>query len=670
VTLSLLFGLPLRVWALLGLIVLVPMGIWLAGITIARRWRLGLATRLASRAAVIIGLGLGALAVIAVLFVLSTGLQEIRRRHLPAVVELAAVVGPGHARAPDSVSITQELALFRAREPDAGPAVAWDVECGDRCLAVSAETGSAEVLAWARRLVGKPPGPGALHTVTLGGELHLAIPSALRDVRGAPIGHLLVTVRAGWVAQRALQTAATLVVLAYVLLLSVWWIMRRMISQSVAIRAQAIAARVRAAEVGAVDLDTPGGDGRDELSSLDRSIRKHIVDSVTRLREADRRTAEARAVAARMEATATLAAGVAHDFNNLMTGVMANSELLRRDLSGDPQALETLRTISECADRGGRLAQQLLAFARGGKYQPAVVDLNAVVRDTLRVEAHTVSGDITLRTALADDLKPVEADPTQLAQVVSNLHRNAVEAVGGSGTITISTGNVPTDGERPSALADLPDGRYVAFAVADSGPGMTDDTRARIFEPFFTTKAGGRGMGLAATYGIVAHHGGQIDVQSSPQGGTVFTVYLPASARPLPPPPVEPVATGRPITVLFVDDEVAILSATRRLLEASGFRVLTAENGTDAIQIARGARRPIDVILLDLRMPGLSGVEAFAPLAEAQPGARIILCSGYELDGAARGLLDRGAAEFVRKPFRLEDLTTAIRRAMAGRTPG
>jgi signal transduction histidine kinase/CheY-like chemotaxis protein len=419
-------------------------------------------------------------------------------------------------------------------------------------------------------------------------------------------------------------------------------------------------------------LDPPSGDyRRDELSLLDRSVQQHIVESVARLREADRRTAEARAVAARMEATATLAAGVAHDFNNLMTGVMANTEVLRRDLQGDSPALQTLGTIIECADRGGRLAQQLVAFARGGKYQPAVVDVNAVVRDTLRVESHTLGEGVSVETRLADDLLPVEADPTQLSQVVSNLHRNAVEAVGRSGRITITTRNVRHGGERPPALSDLPDGDYVALAVADSGPGMTDATRARIFEPFFTTKAGGRGMGLAATYGIVAHHGGQIDVQSATPGGTLFMVYLPASARQAPrrPSPAG-VTADAAATVLFVDDEVAILSATRRLLEASGYRVLTAESGHDAIQIARNAHTPIDVILLDLRMPGLSGIETFGPLTAAQPGARVVLCSGYELEGAARRLLDSGAAEFVQKPFRLEDLTAAIQRALAVRAGG
>jgi signal transduction histidine kinase len=528
---QLLLGLPIRVLALLGLIVLAPTVIWLAGLGIARRWTLGLATRLATRAAVLTGLGFGALAVIAVMFVLTTGLQEIRRRHLPAVVELAAVLGPGHARAPDSISISQELALFRAREPDAGPMVVWDAECGDHCLAISAEHDSAGVVRWARRLVADPPAARGLHPVTLNGELHLAIPSALRDQRGTPMGHLLVTVRAGWVADRALQTAATLVVLGYVLLLSVWWILRRMIAMSVATRARAIAARLQAGDIEVAQLETPGGDGRDELSLLDRGVRRHIVESVTRQREADRRTAEARAVVSRMEATATLAAGVAHDFNNLMTGVMANSELLRRDLADRPEAVETLGTIIECADRGGRLAQQLLAFARGGKYQPSVVDLNGIVRETLRVEAHTVAAGVVVRTDLTPELRPVEADATQISQVISNLHRNAVEALAGSGHITLATRNVSAAEGRAGSLADLPDGEYVAVSVSDSGPGMSDETRARIFEPFFTTKAGGRGMGLAASYGIVAHHGGRIEVQSVSGGGTVFTVYLPVRAE-------------------------------------------------------------------------------------------------------------------------------------------
>jgi CheY-like chemotaxis protein len=368
-----------------------------------------------------------------------------------------------------------------------------------------------------------------------------------------------------------------------------------------------------------------------------------------------------------MEATATLAAGVAHDFNNLMTGVMANGYLLRQDFADDPETQSIVSTIIECAARGGRLAQQLLAFARGGKYTPTVADLNAIIRESERLEAHAVGDGIELHLDLAEDLHAIEADPVQISQVVSNLLRNAIEAMRAGGRVTISTDNVVLDGNRPAPLADLSDGPYVILTVSDTGTGMSADTVARVFEPFFTTKEGGRGMGLAATYGIVTHHGGKIDVRSQPGSGTAFTVYLPAlpaerrATRPAPAP--APARAGtRPSrgTVLFVDDEVAILSPTGRLLEAKGFRVLAAESGPEAIAIARAAATPIDIILLDMRMPGMSGAEAFDPLRAAQPGAQVFVCSGYELDSAARSLFERGAVGFIRKPFTIDELVRTI----------
>jgi signal transduction histidine kinase/CheY-like chemotaxis protein len=475
--------------------------------------------------------------------------------------------------------------------------------------------------------------------------------------------------RAGWVASRALQTATLLLAIAYALLVAVWWFTRRTVAAMVARRVKLIANRVRAAQAGDLLVDSPRPDVRDELAVLERAVHTNIVESVARLREADRRTADARALAARMEATATLAAGVAHDFNNLMTGVMANAELLRYDVGEHAEARATAGTIIECAHRGGQLAQQLLAFARGGRYQPVAVDLNALVQETMLVEAHTVTPDIEVRTDLAADLMGLEADPVQLDQVIANLHRNAVEALAGvgGGRLTIATRNLPAGGARPPALADSPTGAYVELAVADTGPGMSRDTRERIFEPFFTTKEGGRGMGLAATYGIVTHHGGQIEVQSEPGRGTVFLVYLPAKAGA--PAPARPASGPHPPsqrTVLFVDDELAILSATRRLLEAYGYRVLVADSGAAGIDIARRAPNAIDVVLLDMRMPDMSGVEAFGPLHEAQPVAKVIICSGFELDSAARDLLDRGAVGFVRKPFRIDDLVQAIEQAAAG----
>jgi signal transduction histidine kinase/ActR/RegA family two-component response regulator len=671
--LDLLFGLPARVWGLLALVVLAPPVGGLVWLVMTRNRTVGIAGRLAGRAVVVMALGLGVLATVATVALVRTGLQEIQRRHVPAVVELASRLGGGHQHNPIDMAFDRELALFRAVQPDARAAIAWGSSCRAHCLAVAADPGAlAHVRAWAVHEMDHPPDARGLHTMTLDGEMQLIVPAAMRDSTGLPTGHVVVMMRAGWVANRALQTATLLLAIAYGALAAVWWLTRRTVAAMVARRVKVIANRVRAAEAGDMLVDSPHPDVRDELSVLDRAVHANIVESVARLREADRRTADARALAARMEATATLAAGVAHDFNNLMTGVMANAELLKLDLGENQEARGTAATIIECAHRGGQLAQQLLAFARGGRYQPVAVDLNALVRESVHVEAHSVTPDIEVRTDLEADLMRIEADPVQLGQVVANLHRNAIEALAGigGGRITIATRNLPPGESRPPALADLPDGAYVELSVIDSGPGMNADTRERIFEPFFTTKQGGRGMGLAATYGIVTHHGGQIEVQSEPARGTAFRVYLPATGdAPAPAQSATATASPAPRTILFVDDETAILSATRRLLEAYGYRVLIADTGAAGITIARRATAPIDAVLLDMRMPGMSGVDAFGPLRDAQPDARVIICSGYELDAAARDLLDRGAVAVVRKPFRIDDLVATIERACAEPAP-
>jgi signal transduction histidine kinase/CheY-like chemotaxis protein len=658
--LDLFAGIPATVWVLLGLTVLGPIAVAIA-VQVTPAGRLGLATRLTGRAVALMALGFGIMTLVATLAVLRTGLQEIRQRHLPDVVELATELSGGHALAPDSVSFGRTLSLFRALQPEIGPAAVWGLQCRTKCLALVSDPGMAtETRAWALDMIAQPT-EGPHRTATLGGEMHLVVTSAIRDSVGAPEGILAVTVRAGWVAERAIRTAVVLVVLAYGLLFVTGMFTRRMLAATVARRVRDIATRLRATPTAG---DSPAGDTADELAELDHVVSRHVTTTVERLREADQRTAEARALAARMEATTTLAAGVAHDFSNLMSGVMANCEILREDVGDDPEAMHTLQTVLDCAQRGGQLASQLVAFARGGKYQPAVVDLNALVTEALRLEAHSVGGAIRVEQDLATDLLRVEADAVQLTQVVSNLHRNAVEALrqAGGGVVTVRSFNVTLDGDREPAVSQLPAGPYVALVVADTGPGMSEETRARIFEPFFTTKEGGRGMGLAATYGIVTHHGGLITVDSRAGDGTTFTVLLPATSAPVPaPPPLQdrPPADDR-ATVLIVDDEVAVLSATGQLLRRRGYHVLTAASGAEALQLAQNSVGPIHAILLDLRMPGMSGTQAFDPLVAARPDARIIVCSGYELDNQAKGLLDRGAVAFIRKPYQVDELVAAL----------
>jgi signal transduction histidine kinase/ActR/RegA family two-component response regulator len=668
---ELLLGLPARVWILLALVAFVPAAVALIVPTTPPGRRLGLATRLASRAVGLMGLGFGAMALVATLSVLRTGLQEIRRRHLPAVVDLASELSRGHARAPDSVSLSRTLSLFRALQPEVGPVAAWGNQCKTRCLSVVAEPDvAAEARTWAERTLARESHDQPLHTVTLNGQLHLVIGGVLRNAAGGPEGGVAVAVRAGWVADRALQTAVALVVLAYLLLLGVGWGTRGMLAETVASRARDIAVRLRSATSTSTTTGAPVP--ADELALLDTAVSQHITDSVARLHEADRSATEARALAARMEATATLAAGVAHDFSNLMSGVMANCEVLRADVGDDPEALGSLETVVECATRASMLAQQLVAFARGGRYEPAVVNLNELVGETLRLESHTLSPKVTVDRRLAWDLQRIDADPTQLRQVISNLFRNAVEAIGTteSGRITVATWNVSADA-RPAALTDMPAGPYVALMVRDTGPGISAETRARVFEPFFTTKEGGRGMGLAATYGIVTHHGGRVDVESIPQTGTAFTVFLPATSAPL----VSEAAQAAGVhaadatpTVLVVDDEVSVLTATSRLLERRGFRTLTAETPADALQIAAHADRHIHVVLLDLRMPGRSAVEMLDQLHAVRPDVRIILATLPEDEAEARALLQRGAVAVVRKPFRSGELGALIER-LTGTAP-
>ncbi len=403
-------------------------------------------------------------------------------------------------------------------------------------------------------------------------------------------------------------------------------------------------------------VKTPVRDSHGDIIGL-----QGIAWDVTEQKKAD----EAFRAASRMEATATLAGGIAHDFNNLMVGILGNAELLQMDLSVKPDLLKRLKIIADSAKRGGDLAHQLLAYARGGKTQPTLINLHDPIIEALQLQERVIPHVIQLQSKLAGDLWPMVADPAQMTQIVMNLCINAVESIQGEGMITLTTENVLVDDTFVKGHEGLKPGPHVCLTVEDTGCGMSEETRARVFEPFFTTKFQGRGLGLAAIYGIVRNHHGIISIYSELGKGSVFKVYLPAApTRPQPPPPAEPTTPRGTETILIVDDDPTILEVTEMMLERLGYKVLTAQSGTEALKIGKVHPGKIHLALLDMGMPGMDGSATFAELQKLLPELKVILCSGYTEDTAAQALLFRGAQGYLNKPFRIETLAVKIRQAL------
>ncbi|RPH92081.1 PAS domain S-box protein [candidate division KSB1 bacterium] len=366
-----------------------------------------------------------------------------------------------------------------------------------------------------------------------------------------------------------------------------------------------------------------------------------------------------------MEATALLAGGVAHDLNNLMAAVLGNAELLALEFHDRPRTLDSLDVILTSAQMAGRLAHELLAYARGGRHQSIAINPNDVVQQILGIQksAHRLS--ISLKQHLAPDILNVEADPTQMNQMLHNLTMNAIEAIDGSGEITITTQNMDVDSLFAETHTGLKPGPHVVLSVSDTGCGMTADVLSHVFKPFFSTKTPGRGLGLAAVYGIVKNHSGYIAAESSAGAGACFTVYLPATDRTPDKIPGAPVAVlGGCETILVVDDEAQILMVNRRILEASGYHVLTARDGADAVRVASEFSGDIHLVVLDMAMPVMDGAQAFTLLKRLRPACKVIISSGYDLNDSVRLLLDEGADAYLQKPFRLTDLTQEVRRLL------
>lgn len=416
-----------------------------------------------------------------------------------------------------------------------------------------------------------------------------------------------------------------------------------------------------------------------EIKTLNAGLEHHVTERTAQLvaanQELEKEVAERKLAeeqlrqSQKMEAVGKLAGGVAHDFNNLLTAINGHSELAMRRLKQDDPLYEKLEKIKKAGERAATLTHQLLAFSRKQILQPKVLDLNQVVFEMNKMLQPLIGEDIDLFTKLKPDLGMVKADPGQLEQVLMNLSVNARDAMPKGGKLTIETANVYLDEDYAGRHLSITPGWYVMLAVSDTGSGMDAQTQEQIFDPFFTTKEVGKGtgLGLSTVYGIVKQSGGNIWVYSELGRGTTFKVYLPCVNRcaeePEPSTARNQLSEGNE-TVLLVEDEEMVREMAKEILEESGYQVLEAKHGHEALLIAEQYSGYIHLMLSDVVMPQMSGRELAARFAPLRKDMKVLYMSGYTDDAIVHhGVLDEGMA-FIEKPFTPNALARKVRETL------
>jgi len=372
--------------------------------------------------------------------------------------------------------------------------------------------------------------------------------------------------------------------------------------------------------------------------------------------------------AQKMESIGTLAGGIAHNFNNILMGIQGRTSLMMVDKRATHPDYEHLHGIRECVGSAVELTRDLLGFARGGKYEVKPTDLNELIKHENRVFGRT-KREIRVHGKYQWELWPVEVDRGQIQQALLNLYVNAWQAMPGGGDLYIQTENVILN-EAYVKPFKVPPGRYAMISVTDTGMGMDHSILGKIFDPFFTTKDTGQGsgLGLASVYGIIKSHNGFINVYSKIGEGTTFSIYLPASEKGIvakdPRPNQHEVQCGQG-TILLVDDENMIIEVGQKMLERLGYRTVVARNGKEALVVYGRQKKEIDLIILDMIMPGMGGAETYDRLKELDADARILLSSGYSINERAKELMERGCAGFIQKPFTLKDLSVKLKNVLS-----
>lgn len=372
--------------------------------------------------------------------------------------------------------------------------------------------------------------------------------------------------------------------------------------------------------------------------------------------------------AGHMEAISTLAGGMAHQFNNALSAVAGNLDLMSLDLLNVDALTRKILSryterIRDSIERMEHLTRQLLAYARGGRYSPSEVPFSTFVRYTLSLLGHNIPPSITIESDLPEGVKKVEVDTNQLQMVLSAVFQNSTEAIGDEeGRIRISTRDVFFKEQDENRPPELEPGSYVCLVVEDNGVGMDEEVKRKIFEPFFSTKFQGRGLGMAAAYGVVRNHGGWISVESLEDKGTKVTIWLPARediAEKIK--PVKPAPGAVEGSILVIEDEEPVMEVFQSALERMGFRVLSARTGHEALEIITRSSEKIELAILDILLPDMDGKDLYPSLVQARPGLKVIVSSGYSVEGPAQEILDAGAQAFLPKPFSLVDFREALR---------
>jgi PAS domain S-box-containing protein len=373
--------------------------------------------------------------------------------------------------------------------------------------------------------------------------------------------------------------------------------------------------------------------------------------------------------AQKMEAVGRLAGGVAHDFNNLLTIINGYTDLLVDQLPAGSPLREMVGEVHKAGERAGTLTRQLLVFSRQSVLEPKVLDVNAVLADTEKMLRRLIGEDIQLSTILEPHRAPVKVDPGQLQQAIINLAVNSRDAMPRGGRLTVETRSVDLTEKYCQSHPDCKPGRHLMLAMIDTGAGMDDATIARIFEPFFTTKEPGKGtgLGLAMVYGFVKSSGGHITVASEVGRGTTFRLYFPQVREPVSlggksSPGLARLEKGHE-TVLLVEDDDAVRALTRRVLLGSGYVVLEAADGRDAVRVAEGHAGPIQLLVTDVVMPHMGGRQVAERIAAIKPGIKVLYCSGYTDDAVVRYGVESGIP-FVQKPYSPAILTQKIREVL------